>query len=108
MCEAEYDRPMNEPTPPPIPANDPIEAPLGTPSRQTRVRGVLRIVGVFVAIGLLVVLTLQNTDPVDLHLLVWTVTLSRALLVFAVIVVGVVLGWVLRSMRDDDGFRLLG
>lgn len=99
---------MNEPLPSATPVPEPLEVPAVLPSRRSRVRGVLRIVGFFVAIGLLVVLTLQNTDPVDLHLLVWTVTLSRALLVFAVIVVGVVLGWVLRSMRDDDGFRLLG
>ena len=69
---------------------------------------VLRIVGVFVAIGLLVVLTLQNTDPVTLRFLAWSITLSRALLVFLLIVVGALIGWVLRSMRDDEGFRPLG
>lgn len=73
-----------------------------------RVGGVLKIIGVILAVGLLVVLTLQNTDNVSLNFLVWTVTLSRALLVFALIVIGVLIGWVLRSMRDDDGFRPLG
>ena len=73
-----------------------------------RVVGVLRIAGIFVAIGLLVVLTLQNTDAVTLRVLVWSVTLSRALLVFLLIVVGALIGWVLRSMRDDEGFRPLG
>ncbi|MDA0302555.1 MAG: LapA family protein [Chloroflexi bacterium] len=73
-----------------------------------RVRGVLKIVAVILAVGLLVVLTLQNTDDISLNLLAWTVTLSAALLVFALIVAGVLIGWVLRSMRDDDGFRPLG
>ena len=79
-----------------------------TPSGVGRVLGVARIVGIFVAIGLLVVLTLQNTDDVTLRFLVWTLTLSRALLVFVLIVVGAIIGWVLRSMRDDEGFRPLG
>ncbi len=77
-------------------------------SRLGRVLGVLRIAASFVAVGLLVVLTLQNTEEVSLQFLLWAVTLSRALLVFILIVVGVLLGWVLRSLRDDDGFRLLG
>ncbi|MGE3855880.1 MAG: LapA family protein [Dehalococcoidia bacterium] len=82
--------------------------PAGTRSGVGRVAGLLKIALVFIAVGLLVVLTLQNTDAVTLNLLVWSVTLSLALFVFAVIVVGVIIGWVLRSMLDDDGFRPLG
>lgn len=82
--------------------------PGGTRSGVGRVVGLLRIALVFIAVGLLVVLTLQNTDAVTLNLLAWSVTLSLALFVFAVIVVGVIIGWVLRSMLDDDGFRPLG
>ena len=103
---------MNEPLPP---GNDlrpsdllPHEETSLPRQRTGRVGGVLKIVGVILAVGLLVVLTLQNTDPVTLKVLAWSVTLSRALLVFILIVVGVIIGWVLRSMRDDDGFRPLG
>lgn len=81
---------------------------IGASKTRIRVVGVLRIVGIFVALGLLVVLTLQNTDSVTLHFLIWTITLSRALLVFLLIVVGALIGWILRSMRDDEGFRPLG
>ncbi len=111
LGRAEYDACMNEPTdttadpPAPIEVHD---APRLEPARRSRVGGLLRILGIVVAMGLLIVLTLQNTDPVSLNLFVWTVTLSRALLVFALLVIGAVIGWVLRSMRDDDGFRLLG
>ena len=73
-----------------------------------RTFGSLRIAGIFLAVGLLVVLTLQNTEAVTLRFLVWTMTLSRALLVFLLIVVGVLIGWILRSMLDEEGFRPLG
>lgn len=94
----------------PGPPQDPASREVTTLARRPggRVAGVLKIVAVIIAVGLLVVLTLQNTDDVSLHFLAWTVTLSRALLVFALIVVGVLIGWVLRSMRDENGFRLLG
>ena len=68
----------------------------------------VRLVAVFVFIGLIVVFTLQNTASVSVEFLVWSLTLSRALLVFLVIVVGTALGWLLRSMRNDEGFRPLG
>jgi len=93
-------------TSPPAPFEE--ARPAAPRSRVSRVGGLLKIAAVFLAVGLLVVLTLQNTDPVTLNVLAWSVTLSRALLVFLLIVAGVVIGWVLRSMRDDDGFRPLG
>jgi len=111
---AEYDQHMNdrdemhdEPAERP---EDPASREVTTlaPPARGRVGGVLKVIGVIIAVGLLVVLTLQNTDDVSLNFLAWTVTLSRALLVFALIVIGVLIGWVLRSMRDDDGFRPLG
>ena len=112
MLREEYDPGMNEPFPERS-DTDTTGSTAGAPATLTssgtgRVLGVLRIVCVFVAAGLLVVLTLQNTDDVTLHFLVWTITLSRALLVFLLIVVGALIGWILRSMRDDEGFRPLG
>ena len=68
----------------------------------------VRLVVIFVLIGLIVVFTLQNTAPVSVEFLVWSLTLSRALLVFLLLVIGTALGWLLRSMRDDEGFRPLG
>ena len=95
-------------TPDPIKDSKPSAvAPSGAPQAR-RTGGLLRLAGIFVAVGLLVVLTLQNTAAVTLNVLAWSVTLSLALFVFIVIVVGVLIGWMLRSARDDDGFRLLG
>lgn len=105
-ARAEYHRLMNA-TPDPVEEQEP-GAGASTARSGRSLGGVLRIVGVFLAVGLLVVLTLQNTAAVTLNVLVWSVTLSLALFVFIVIVVGVVIGWVLRSARDDGGFRPLG
>jgi uncharacterized integral membrane protein len=46
---------------------------------------------------LLITFTLQNAEVVELRFLVWTLSLSRALLIFFVIVMGIVLGWILNS-----------
>jgi uncharacterized integral membrane protein len=62
---------------------------------------------VVAAITLLVVFTLQNTASVEMHLLVWTVTTSAAFLVLIAAVLGLAVGWVLRSARGP-GFSLFG
>ncbi|MFA7249561.1 MAG: LapA family protein [Dehalococcoidia bacterium] len=95
--------------------NDPTEDYAGYPGQPEagrrpvrRALMVLRFIAVFVAVGLAIVLTLQNKDDVTLQFLLWTVTLSRALLLFIVLVVGALIGWLLRSALDDDGFRPFG
>lgn len=95
-------------TPDPIEDSNPGAVVPSVAPKVRRRGGLLRLAGIFVAVGLLVVLTLQNTAAVTLNVLAWSVTLSLALFVFVVIVAGVLIGWMLRSARDDDGFRLLG
>lgn len=53
-------------------------------------------VGVVLALAVLVFIV-QNTETVQLDFLVWTLSMSRALMVFAVLVVGLVLGWLWSS-----------
>ena len=79
------------------------------PPRRGRSAGaVLRLILVFLCIGLGIVFTLQNTDVVTVEFLAWSVTLSRALLIFLVVVIGALIGWLLRSMAGEDGFQPLG
>lgn len=52
--------------------------------------------GLFLA-GLVVIFTLQNTEAVTMRLIFWDLTLSRALLIFGVFLVGVVFGYVVRA-----------
>jgi uncharacterized integral membrane protein len=61
----------------------------------------------WVAGGLLaffiVVFIFQNTDVVTLRFLAWNVTMSRVLLFALILGVGMVLGWLLRSVWQQRG-----
>ena len=76
--------------------------------RGRSVGAVLRLILVFLCVGLGIVFTLQNTEAVTVAFLGWSLTLSRALLIFLVVVIGTLIGWLLRSMVGDEGFRPLG
>lgn len=43
------------------------------------------------------VFTVQNVAAVDVNFLVWTVTMSRALLIMFTLAIGFLLGWFLHS-----------
>jgi uncharacterized integral membrane protein len=58
-------------------------------------------VRIFAGLGLLLLIalfTLQNTEIVTTTFLFWHFSLSRALLIFLVLVTGVIVGWVLHSI----------
>lgn len=50
-------------------------------------------------VGLLVVFTLQNVVDVRVTFLFWTIELPQAILLFAVFIVGMLTGWILKSVR---------
>ena len=50
-----------------------------------------------VVISLAILFALQNTEHVEIQFLIWSLSVSRAVLIFALMGVGVVLGWMLRS-----------
>ena len=49
-------------------------------------------------IGLVMLFTLQNTAVVQVHFLLWTLPISQVLLIFGLLVVGMLLGWLLCSL----------
>ena len=51
---------------------------------------------------LVMVFAVQNAAVVDIRLLFWDVALPRSLLIFMMLLIGVVIGWFLRSV-----FRIL-
>lgn len=53
-----------------------------------------------VLIGLVVLFTLQNTQVVEVHFLFWTLSMSRVLLIFLLLIVGALLGWLGCSMSQ--------
>jgi lipopolysaccharide assembly protein A len=54
------------------------------------------IVGTILA-GLAVIFIIQNTTVTDLRFFFWTLSMSRALLLFLIFSVGIILGWLLHG-----------
>jgi uncharacterized integral membrane protein len=53
-------------------------------------------------VGLIVVVLIfvfQNTQVVEFKFLVWTLSISRALMLFGALAVGVLAGWILKSPK---------
>jgi uncharacterized integral membrane protein len=48
-----------------------------------------------------VVFTLQNTESISIRFLFWQFSLSRALMLFLVLGIGILLGFLLGSIRTD-------
>jgi len=46
-------------------------------------------------IGLVVIFVLQNTQVVDVQFFFWTISMSRALMLFGTLVIGLIGGWLL-------------
>jgi len=62
---------------------------------------------ILTSILLILIFTLQNTDSVEMRILIWSFTASGAFLVLVAVALGFVAGWVLRSARGH-GFDLFG
>ena len=67
-----------------------------------------KLIAVLVLAGLLVVLIVQNTTTVQVHLLFWTVTGSVVLLVSAVGVLGFLLGALVMQLRQGRSRKATG
>ena len=61
-----------------------------------------RLVSSLVLAGLVVLFLLQNAADVEVRYLLWTVQLPRALLIFIVLAVGILIGWLLRAHFSHD------
>jgi len=48
--------------------------------------------------GLAVLFIIQNVMVVDIRFLFWTLSMSRALLMFFILAIGIVIGWTLHSL----------
>jgi len=56
-----------------------------------------RLIASLVLTGLIVLFVVQNAALVQVQFLLWTVELSRALLIFVVLAVGIIVGWLMRG-----------
>ena len=54
----------------------------------------LKLILVLVLMGLAAIFIIQNVTVVDIRFLFWNVSMSRALLIFFLLIIGIALGWV--------------
>ena len=57
-----------------------------------------KLISCLVLTGLAVIFIIQNVTVIDIRFLFWTLSMSRALLMFFVLAIGVVIGWSLHSL----------
>lgn len=60
-----------------------------------------------ILIGVVIVFIFQNTAVVDVRFLLWTVAMSRALLIIILLAIGIGLGWLLHGFRTRRRRRWL-
>lgn len=57
----------------------------------------LKLILVLIISGLVVIFITQNVAAVEVTFLFWSISLSRSLLIFFVLLIGFVLGWFMNS-----------
>lgn len=60
---------------------------------------------VLVFIAAVVILAAQNFEILEVRFLFWSFSMQRAIMLFAVFVAGVAVGYVLRRKPESDGVR---
>ena len=55
------------------------------------------VIGIIIGI-IVIVFMVQNVEKVDITFFAWTMTVSRAIMILIVFVIGIVLGWVIKSL----------
>jgi putative membrane protein len=56
-----------------------------------------KLVTAITLIVITILFVLQNAAVVELRFLIWTVAMSRALMVFLLVIIGIGIGWLLRG-----------
>ena len=56
-----------------------------------------KLIAILILAGLSAIAIIQNVAVVDLRVLFWTLPMSGALLMFLILLVGTIMGWLLRG-----------
>lgn len=67
--------------------------------------GNIRLIFSLILIGLIVVFSIQNVAEVEVQFLFWSFTTRRAFLIFVVLAIGILVGWVLHSIHRRSRTR---
>ena len=65
----------------------------------------IKLTLILVLSGIALVFVTQNVAAVEVTFLLWSVSLSRALLIFFTLAIGILIGWFLRSYVDHRQTR---
>lgn len=57
----------------------------------------IKLVAVLTLTGLMILFGIQNVAVVEIQFLIWSFSLARSLLLFLVLGLGILLGWLLKS-----------
>ena len=55
-----------------------------------------------ILIALVVVFVIQNIQTVEVRFLVWTVSMSRALMILLTLLIGIVVGWLVGRPKNKQ------
>ncbi len=65
-----------------------------------------KLISSIILIGILLIFVIQNATVVEVKLFFWSIEISRALLMFIVFSVGIIIGWfansVLNFQREEE------
>jgi len=56
-----------------------------------------RLIFILTLIGLAVLFVVQNVAVVEIQFLTWSLAISRSILIFLVLAIGIIVGWLLHS-----------
>lgn len=56
-----------------------------------------KLIAIIILVSIAVIFITQNVTVVEVNLLFWSISMSRALLIFFTLVIGFILGWSLHS-----------
>jgi putative membrane protein len=57
----------------------------------------VKLIGMIILASLAVIFITQNVAAVEVSFLIWSISMSRALLIFFLLIIGFILGWFLHS-----------
>ena len=60
--------------------------------------GKVRLILSLVLLALVLIFAVQNVTRVEVQFLFWSLSLPRALLIFVVLSIGIIVGWFMRGM----------
>ncbi|HEY9052150.1 MAG TPA: LapA family protein [Gammaproteobacteria bacterium] len=57
----------------------------------------IKLISILILLGLVVLFIIQNVAVVEIQFLFWSISISRSLLMFLVLAIGMIIGWFLHS-----------